>query len=205
MIAGSLALGGPQVPMGLFLPEATTRVTGNIGARTRGLWTIISDFESTMLNIPTRDKQVQLIAPSFEIATQLSQLDSADGVNYRAKLRSLQGDRADDYHAVVINHNMSTHSSFGVISCVELYVWGLFDQQLEQAYLLWSTDPQLLRAALYPNPARYLIYRFPVLYWDCLFLQIETVCAKWWRWTQHGSILKAFNALERRLLGPLEL
>jgi len=203
MIAGTLALGGPQVPIALALEEAVVSVSGNIGARTRGLWTLISDLESRTLNIPSRDKQVQLIANSFHIEQQVAQLDSTDGPNYRSKLRQLLSEVGAGFEALIVNHNTSTHSSFGLISGPELYMWGLFDQQLEQSYLLFSSDVNALVYAIAENPMRYLVYRFPVIEHDCLFIQIETICAKWWRWTQNGSILKAFNALERRLLGPL--
>lgn len=204
MIAGSLALGGPQIPLALPLPPASLSVTGNIGARTRGQWAIVADMESRVLNIPARDKQVQLITNSFHIESTVSQLDSMDGSNYKAKLQQLLSDAGPGFQAVIINHNVSTHSSFGIVTAgSELYLWGLYDDQLGQAYLLWSSDMNEIVNVAASNPLRYLVYRFPVLQWDCLFIQIETICIRWWRWTKNGTTLRAFNALERRLLGPL--
>lgn len=204
MISGYLALGGKHPPVTLTLPAGCAALDGNIGVRNRGVWYMTSDLVERVINIPSRDKAVHVLATDRILDPVVAAIDSAEGPNYKTKLLQLTPELPEGFHAALINRNVSTHSSFALVSNTPVFVYGIYDQMLEQAYLFWSTDSNALVNAVAFDPLRFLLYRFPVLS-GCLFVQIETVCAKWWRWSKNNSELMAFNALERRLYGPLEV
>jgi hypothetical protein len=220
-LSGYVVLGGAQPPIALPLSysddEHSTLFEGHIGARTRGKWLVTSSLTSHCLNIPSRDKQVQLLYKAAvseakrdaQFVASMETIDSEhSGLNYRAKLnevlKSLKAtSQPDEFVGAVLNLSSSTHASIALLSYdVPIYVYGLYDQELESAYVVWSTDPEQVPSILASMPLRFLLYRFPLLTNNCMFLQIETLCAKWWRWNKnHQSTLQAFNALEWRLYG----
>lgn len=205
-MAGTLVLGGKQIAQRLPLFPYASSVSGTLGASRCGLWEIQADCASQVFHLPARDKSVEVYTKSSTLLEPLKSLDSMEGPNYRSKLRDVlsQLDHLDN--ATILNHNTSTHSSIALIANAGLYLYGVYDTHLDQSHLLWCTDPAVRRALSAAAPLRYLVYRFPVLVEDCLFIQIETICAKWWRWTANERPdLQAFTALERRLFGVTDL
>jgi hypothetical protein len=225
-LAGYVVLGGSQTS--LSLPTIDETFKGGLGSTVRGRWVIESSLEGETLNIPARGKSVQLLYPPLSdsgqpwqdrdkvrrarFADAIAQIDSSyEGLNYRAKLNTVletvNGNRmfGASFLGAVLNLSVSTHASIALLSSVTpIYVWGLHDQQLESSYLVWSTDERHLLEMLAAEPLRFLVYRFPILKDASMFIQLETVCAKWYRWNQnHKSVLHAFNALEWRLYGGL--
>lgn len=205
MIAGSLSLGGKQVPAVLPVTStAHTLIEGRVAHRV-GHWFLATDLESDVLSIPSRDKQVTLIGHMLNLRSKIEVIDSSQGENYLAKLiDSVVLDAQDPlFSGVLVNHNTSTHSSMAFATRSPIYFYGVHDQQADHSYLVWSSEEDVLNRITAHEPMRYLIYRFPVLENGYLFLPFEAVCAKWWRWSRSGTGLLAFNALERRLFGPL--
>jgi hypothetical protein len=199
-ISGWLSLGGRQATSKLDVPDHGSVVEGTIEARTRGQWMLTHDARSQLLSIPSRDKQVQLIGDLIYEAGAIASIDSEEGPNYRTKLLPLV-DVEHDFCGALVNRSTSTHSSFAILTNQQLWLWGLHDQYIHHSYLLWSSEPETLHRIVQAQPLRHLIYRFPEP--RCLFLPVESICAKWWRWQQGQNDLMAFNALERRLFGPL--
>jgi hypothetical protein len=204
MIAGSLSLGGKQTPIQLpVTTQATNQISGRL-AHTRGHWLLASDRPYETISIPSRDKQVELFGDLTVLRAHIETLDSTEGPNYLSKLTELmESHTTDGFLGALVNVNTSTHSSMAFVARRPIHFYGLYDTQLDHAYIVWSTDPTVLQQVVQPNPLRFLVYRFPVLHNSCMFLAFEAVCAKWWRWTRNGVDLLAFNALERRLFGPL--
>lgn len=204
MIVGTLVLGGEQIAEPLPITPMDTgpevhELDGNIKASRCGTWRIFTDLPKKVLLIPSRDKRVEVFASSPLLAADLETIDSDHGPNYRTKLLQVMDGLPSDLMGVVLNESTSTHSSIALVAGSDLHLYGLYDTQRQQAHLLWTTDPQVMLELLARSPLRYLVYRFPILFQNCVFLQIETICSKWYRWTKSGQALQAFNALEQRL------
>lgn len=201
MILGTLVLGGTQRAQLLPIPRNEDRgVDGGLGAVNCGLWYVESDLPKHVIHIPSRSKSIDAFTPSQHIVEALKVLDSSEGPDYRTKLLQAM-DRVDDPTSMIVNHNESTHSSLAIVAGDPLYLYGLVDTQRDQQHLLWTSDPMVFASLRQTHPLRFQVYRFPVLTNSCVFLQVETVCAKWWRWMKNGTHLRAFNALEHRLFG----
>ena len=202
MFQGYFILGGSNPDE---LPLFKKMYFGNhIGLRNRGTWVFDTDLREETINIPTRDKQVQLFFndDGGKFNTGMTLIDSsADLPNYRAKLMRLQNTLSDSFLGAINNISTSTHGSLALVTNqIPIYVYGLYDTQLGGSYLVWADSPQVVTDILCVQPLRYLIYRFPLLESSVLFLPSEAICSKWWRWFKtHRSVLHAFNALERRL------
>lgn len=185
----------------LELPGFSRHYTGNlVGSRDKGQWVLDTGITPTIINIPARDKHVQVWCdhPPFEEA--LSLLDSNGTGPYASKLAAIPIPTGSV--AVAVNVNVSTHGSLGMRFETPLYVYGLSDTQMKTSYLVWSTDESHINTILNTMPLRFLLYRFPVAESGSIFIQGEAVCSKWWRWLKnHTQLLHAFNALEQRMYG----
>ena len=205
---GYFVLGGPSTDL-IPLPNFFNHYHGNhIGARSRGSWVIDTNFISHTINLPSRDKQVQVLVSEkrFEalFVELLSSIDSNYvNQNYRTKLTNIQTELDSEFIGIVNNNNIDSHGSMGIVTNTNpFYMTGLHDTRFGSSYVLWSTDENFVHKILQSDPLRYLIYRFPTLVNSSLFFQSEAVCSKWYRWLKtHDSVLHAFNALERRLFG----
>lgn len=201
-ISGYMALGGgPE-----FVFDTFNSYEGEGVGPQRGRWKMNTDLKSTTLSIPSRDKQVQLFY-SADVATfgaNMATIDSADGKNYKDKLRQVLNQLSPEFVGAVNNVNMAAHRSLAILTRQpEVHFYGLYDVQQRGAYLFWTTDPLIVQQVMDQNPLRFLLYRFPVLVEDVVFLPQERICALWWTWIKRSefSALQPFNALERRLFG----
>jgi hypothetical protein len=204
VLKGYMALGGGEE---VIFPHFTQYEGEGVGPK-RGRWKMDTDLKTNVLSIPSRDKQVQLFADEerFAFAPLMATIDSTEGQNYRAKLRQVLQELSPRFVGVVNNISTSTHRSLAFITGeTPIYFYGLFDTKHKGAYLAWGTDPMDIQPLLLSDsdPLRYLIYRFPILMHDALFLPQERVCALWYTWIKRAdySALQPFNALERRLFG----
>lgn len=202
MILGYLCLGGGQELE--FWPDC--RLVGQPIGPHRGRWKLEHTFQSTTLSIPSRDKQVQLLfsCDLSIFAPKIATIDSSEGRNYRTKLRVLLPDLGPGFVGVVNNLSADNHHSLAILTkTTPVHVYGLYDTNLKSTYLFWSDDPSRIEAVLQVYPLRFLLYRFPTLVNDVLFLPIERLCSQWWGWmrTSESGPLLPFNALERRLFG----
>lgn len=177
-------------------------ITGNhLRSQNRGAFGIHTDWTTSILNIPARDKQVTLWAASDEIeefAIKMEFIDSSDGHNYKSKLLAMQDTLHFNFRGMVNNVNVSTHGSLALIGDFN-YV-GVVDQHTQSVYIAWSDTP--FQATGYfgsdcDDANRYLVYRLPKM--PVVFLPSENICAKWYKWQGSRNMLLAFNALERRL------
>ena len=201
MIAGYFCLGGSNNPP--FQAE----LSGNhLGSRDRGHWGITSDLESTTLNIPSRDKQVQVWYPDTDSGVFLylmSNLDSShENKTYREKLDRVADALQKDFIGFINNINVDTHGSLALVSNQDLHLYGIQDSSNQACYLVWSDELEFIQDILNKSPLKYLIYRFPMT--SRFFLPSEAICSKWFRWLKNNSVLHAFNALERRICGAQE-
>jgi hypothetical protein len=206
MLNGYLALGGAQLPAPLPCFEAS--VKGNhIGSRNRGHWVFDTYFQKTVLNIPSRDKQVESFTSTdcSLFSERLSGLDSEnEHLTYKGKLNLILPELSPNFIGIVNNISTSTHGSLALV-CRDagLHFYGLFDTELDYTYLMWTSEAGFLAEVLESKPLRYLVYRMPILTNNSVFLPGEIICSKWWRLTKnHSQVLYALNALERRLFGP---
>lgn len=195
--------GGSHIELPSF-PEPTARLN-LVGARDKGHCTLHTDWSSSTLDIPSRDKSVTLWSASNQgldsLSRGLAHIDSSQsGSSYTDKLSALR--HADA--AFILNVNKDTHGSFALISGNDqIHLHGLYDTQLKSSYLVWSLSPARVDAIRQLDPLRFLVYRFPTLdRGRVVFVQAEAVCSKWWRWMKsHQSQLHCFNALEYKLYG----
>lgn len=201
MISGYLCLGGGQEE--LF--AAYTQYNGEPVGPHRGRWAMNTDLASTILSIPARDKQVQLLYRNSieKFSAGVACIDNEDSdLPYRKKLQRLLITLDSNFLGVVNNKTLSSHRSLALLTnSSPLTVVGLHDTQLRSAYVFWSSDPQDVQNILNEYPMRFLIYRFPSLVFDVLFFPVESICSRWYRWSNKHDVLHAFNALERRLFG----
>ena len=202
MISGYMALGGGHE----FVFSHFTQHHGDGVGPSRGRWAMDTELGSTTLSIPSRDKQVQLFYSTDPgtFASLMSTIDSEEGKNYRTKLKAVLAELSPDFLGAVNNVSTTTHRSLAILTNVTpVHFYGLFDLKLKGAYLTWSDDPLILQRLLQDEPLRFLLYRFPVLQHDAVFLPQERICALWWTWIKRSefSALQPFNALERRLFG----
>jgi hypothetical protein len=202
MIRGYVCLGGgPEV----VFPHFTQYEGDGVGPK-RGRWRMDTDLKTSVLSIPSRDKQVQLFYSTDPgtFAGLMSTIDSSEGQSYKAKLRTVLGELSSDFVGVVNNISTTTHRSLAILTRSEpIYFYGLFDLRQKGAYLAFASDPIDIQPLYDSDPGRYLLYRFPVLTDDAVFIPQERICALWWTWIRRSdfSALQPFNALERRLFG----
>lgn len=186
------------------LPTFEKQYSGNlVGSRDKGNWVLDSRVSPLTVNLPARDKQVDVWATSNQEAFRIAvaNLDASYGdAPYADKLHRIPVDGA--FAGAVINTNVSTHGSLGIkVVDSALFVYGLTDTQLKTSYLVWSSVDDIHRI-LSCMPLRFLLYRFPVMHTGAVFIQGEAICSKWWRWLKtHQQTLHAFNALEMKLYG----
>jgi hypothetical protein len=203
LLSGYFSLGGGTE---IKFDQFDTVTKPPIG-KNRGAWGACVQMGAPFsMSIPSRDKVIeywtQWDRPVFE--KELSDLDSWQGRGYKAKLRWMLYTRLSQYPdlvALIANHNTSTHSSFALLTNDRpIYVVGLYDQQRDGSYVVWSDDPATINEITYHQPLRFLLYRFQPLVKNVLFFQPERLCSNWWRWLkQKQGPLLAFNALERQL------
>lgn len=202
--SGYFVLGGGRGVLPLPTFTDVGEIGNLIGSRDRGHYALDTTlFKAEPVFIPTRDKTVRFWANAdyhAQMKSTLSVLDSdMIGHNYVEKLRL--ANTAPEL--IIVNTTQDTHGSLALAFSRPLYVHGLMDTMLGNAYILWSTDPIRVSKVLGAHPLRFLVYRFPVTNQVCLFFQAEAICSKWFRWIKtSGSALQAFNALEHRLYGP---
>jgi len=201
-ISGYMALGGgPE-----FVFTGFDQYEGEGIGPQRGRWRMNADLKTTVLSIPSRDKQVQLFYSSSieSFAGSMASIDSEQGKNYREKLRSVLECLDSGFVGAVNNISLAAHRSLAILTnqC-PVHFYGLYDVQQRGAYLFWTTEPLVVQRVMDQNPLRFLLYRFPVLFEDVVFLPQERICALWWTWIKRSefSALQPFNALERRLFG----
>lgn len=200
---GYFILGSVQASSNL--PLFSKACSGShVGSKSRGIWVVDSSFDSQIVNLPARDKQVQLWSNTgiFEFANLISSLDSSYlGLSYKEKLNGVRSNLTTEFQGTVNNINSSTHGSLALLCNLNpIYLYGLHDTQLDSSYLMWSTNQDFVYSLMEAQPLRYLLYRFPVLENNAIFIQSEAICSKWWGWLKtHKSHLHAFNALEKRL------
>ncbi len=199
---GYFVLGGPGTAPPLFTD--TPAVQGNhTQSPSRGHHALfdLHGWTHSEIHIPARDKKVDLWmtrpAPDFE--ERLKTLDSQyKGQTYTVKLANVIAPEQPDLQVVVLNTNIASHGSLAICDLTRtLMFFGIRDTHTQTAYLFWGAEFNV-RALLISNPLRYEIYRFPHI--PVVFIASETLCAKWWRWTKNNSLLRAFNALEMRLV-----
>lgn len=203
MIFGYLCLGGDsEIDFSAIGPYEGQPIGPH-----RGRWRMETGLRTTTLSIPSRDKQVQLFYSCGldQFAAKMAGLDAEPGPNYKAKLGQVVEGLPSDFVGVVntLSTN-STHHSLAVMTvATKIHVYGLFDTQASTAYLFWSDDPRRIHQVIDQHPLRFLLYRFPILNYDAMFMHIEILCAQWRDWMRKSnfSALLPFNALERRLFG----
>lgn len=207
---GYFALGGAQIPDDL--PCFKKQYSGNhLNSRSRGQWVIDCDLTPVNMNIPSRDKQVQLFSDvdDNKFLDLMSSIDSEyEEKNYRGKLNLVQQQLASAFTGIVNNISTSTHGSLALITNdTPIHFFGLHDTGLNYSYLMWCTDYDYHRVILESQPLRFLLYRMPALVNSSIFLPGEVLCARWWRLSKnHGNnTLYGFNALERRLFGSAQI
>lgn len=193
MNVGYFVLGGASKPPPLPLGDLEKGLKGNhTASRTGGDFFICCDYPKQTVNIPTRDKRVDLWSPNVSVlAEHIATLDSQPGENYRAKLLPLLKHVSE---GVINNISTANHGSIALLGLPSFY--GLHDNQSGSSYLVWCTEEDL-NLLLIQHPLRYLVFRFPSM--KVVFIPCELLCSKWWRWTKSHSLLHAFNALEMRL------
>jgi len=152
------------------------------------------------LNIPSRDKEVQLWAThGNDFMSRLAVIDSwCTGSTYSEKIGMIAHASPANFVGFVNNINSDTHGSVALVCPSGITVTGLYRTDKTGAYLVFHPSAMPAPSLDY-NKNEFLHYRFPEM--QSLFLHSESVCAKWWRWTTNSSVLQAFNALERRLCG----
>lgn len=159
------------------------------------------EFEANV-HLPSRDKQVSIWTCSFApaLTCEFETLDSRmRELNYTAKIKQALQNINFEGRAIVVNRSSSSHDSVVLIDtqASDLGFFGLHDCYANVSYLMWNTEHGV-QNLLQASPLRYLLYRLPKL--SVVFLPIEALRSKWWRWSKGGSLLKAFNALEMRLV-----
>lgn len=197
---GYFVLGGGKQPSAL--PGFDLTISGNhIGSRDRGQWCIDTELRLSTLNIPSRDKQVQVWAnDNGEFERDIGVVDSwLDDAPYRLKLSRIRERLPDDFVGAVNNVNTDTHGSLALVSNQGFHLYGLLDTQSQSCYMVWTLDPSFIGRVLNSSPLRFLLYRLPVA--NVVFIPSEALCSKWWRWLKTSTSLQAFNALERRICG----
>lgn len=197
---GYFVLGGGKHPS--TLPGFDQTESGNhLGSRDRGQWCIDTILRRSTLNIPARDKLVQVWAnDEGDFARSVSTIDSwLDYAPYKMKLNRLREQLPEDFLGVINNFNTDTHGSLALVSNQGLNLYGLLDTDSQSCYLVWSTDPLFIGRVLEATPLRFLLYRMPMT--NVVFIPSEALCSKWWRWLKTSTSLQAFNALERRICG----
>ncbi len=188
----------PQLPFGE--PDL---IGNHTLSTTRGHHAIfdIKDWSHTEIHIPSRDKKVDLWAASEvePFSERIKTLDSQfKGQTYATKLGHIIGDLRPDFQAVLVNTNTSSHGNLAILDLTRtISFFGIYDTHYEASYLFWGNEGDV-RALFQSSPLRYQLYRFPRI--PVVFIASETLCAKWWRWTKNNSLLRAFNALEMRLV-----
>ena len=201
MIEGSFSLGGRTPAQAV--PGLLETTSGNhLADDRRGSWAFFSDSPELVLSIPSRDKTIRYHTshPSAHLSLGLSEIDSLEGKNYRAKLLDLSRILHRDSEILVNNVSESTHGSLAlVVRDVPLFWYGLQDLENDHSYLVWSTMPCVLARIRENTGSRFLIYRFPTQRDSAVFLPSQAICSRWSRFHRHGSILYSFNAIERRL------
>lgn len=84
-----------------------------------------------------------------------------------------------------------------------LYLVGIYDTVVGSVRLAWSTDHDFVSKVKAPEPARYLIYRYPTISSKSVFIHAGNVASKWYVWskafTGTDGVLRAFNVLENFL------
>lgn len=163
-----------------------------------GSWGMVTDLPTTTVNIPTRNKRVQVWANSKAppFLADLSALDSAAGINYGSKFLSMV-DKAPGSLGFAHNDNKGQPS---IVVFGGLTYFGLHDQKEKVSYLMWTDDLQDLVWVRAQDPLRYLLFRFAMP--KVAFLQPNMICSKWRKWAAPNdlsNLLFAFNALEKRL------
>lgn len=202
MIAGYFTIGGGS-PIELPTFESSLHKGNLVGSRDKGHWCLETDWDTAQLDIPSRDKSVHLWADKnlSGLEQKLAHIDSDQtGMSYLQKLQSSFPN--SEFSAFILNVNKDTHGSLALMANTPIFVHGLHDTQLKCSYLVWSDSLDRLNSIRSRDPLRFLLYRFPDLNNQIIFIQAEAVCSKWWRWMKsHQSQLHAFNALEYKLYG----
>ena len=203
--------------------HARTKTGNHTESKYRGLYSLLIDEYNLVENnvaLPQRNKyMVTSVVGSSPttirnisqvMARSLTDLDSRfDGARQLFKMQQLMseieiGTGGTGYPYLAVINNISEHASFNILSSkVQIHVFGVYDTVNKSVRLVWTTDDEFIAREKESDYTRYVFYRFPVLYDRPLFIYTQSVCAKWFSWsnafTESDGVLKTFNALENFL------
>lgn len=149
------------------------------------------------LYLPARDKRLALALSAYadSLLHDLTILDSSfDGLHFIQKCAKIFKDR-------LVSGQVITQGQHGSITLVAndwpMYLTGAYDTQTNSAHLVWATE-DVSSAIRATSPGRYLIYRFPIIDRQVIFIPSMPIVSAWYSWMKKGPML-AFNALELKL------
>lgn len=212
MIFGYLVLSADRQPQPIDLshPASFASYEGNhvVGKR-RGQWFEATDLDRRSLYLPQRYKQVEVTATS-ELSSICARLENLDAEMENArqlyKLNRMMEDITAPFAAAVNNSGTADKDSgsfYLLAHGVPLYVNMVIDNEDHSVRVVWSTFD--LKTDLQDRKQfRYLIYPMPTLHDRPLFINSQSACSRWWRFTntfgKSGSaLLRSCNALEMYL------
>jgi hypothetical protein len=218
VVYGSVILAAttPVKPFAIF-NEPFTLNGAHTESRFKGLYSLLlsglDKIEGTIA-LPQRNKYftTQTIAGSTlnsRLVTAilkrgLEEIDAKfEGARHLYRLNKLMEEihsLFDEPYVSVIN-NQSDHSYFVVLANRrEIFVTGCYDTVNKSVRLMFSTDNSWIQSIRSAEPTRYVFYRYPNISGSPLFLHTQSLCSRWYSWTntftETDGVLKAFNALE---------
>jgi hypothetical protein len=212
----TLAATTPVKPFSVFKDDQTKH-GAHTESRFRGLFSLlVSSLNKSedVVALPQRNKYltVTVISESRrssllineKMRELLSEIDSRfDGARQLYKLNCMMSDLSwvSDAPYVAVVNNQSDHSYFSVLSeKTDLFVTGCYDIVNKSVRLMFSTDESWTEQIRESEPTRYIFYRYPVISNRPLFIHTQSLCSRWYSWsntfTATDGVLKAFNALE---------